>query len=142
MFELHAQLAADTITLGSLPLSAVLLVDDTQFPWVILVPRQADISEIYQLSQADQAQLFSESQSIAKTMMAHFQGDKFNFAALGNMVPQLHLHHIVRFKHDVAWPKPVWGAVTSIPYQKNQLAEMKSQLQLTFNEQLAGFTPC
>lgn len=108
-FELHPQLAADTFLVGNLPLCRVLLMNESRYPWLILVPQRYGISEIYQLSTAERTQLWEESDLVSRQLMYLFKGDKLNIAALGNVVPQLHLHHIVRFKTDVAWPAPVWG---------------------------------
>ena len=138
MQQLHPQLYADTVTLGLLPLSRVLLMNDAQYPWLILVPQRAGITEVFQLSAKDRQQLDQESCSIASILMTHFQADKLNIAALGNLVPQLHIHHIVRFKSDAAWPKPVWGTKPSIPYSKEQLAQRSEEL-ITLLEPISGF---
>ena len=138
MQQLHPQLYADTVTLGLLPLSRVLLMNDAQYPWLILVPQRAGITEVFQLSAKDRQQLDQESCSIASILMTHFQADKLNIAALGNVVPQLHIHHIVRFKSDAAWPKPVWGTKPSIPYSKEQLAQRSEEL-IALLEPISGF---
>lgn len=109
MFQLHERLVADTYKLGESRLCDVLLMNDSTWPWIILVPRVAGIREIYQLASEQQQRLLVESSTLSEGMMSLFCGDKMNVAALGNMVPQLHLHHIVRFKDDPAWPGPVWG---------------------------------
>lgn len=108
-FELHPRLAADTIILGDLPLSRVLLAKDSRYPWLILVPKRADIREIHWLNEEEQLQLMRESCAVARLMEAELAADKINVAALGNMVPQLHLHHVARFTQDAAWPDPIWG---------------------------------
>lgn len=128
MFELHPQLANDCIALGDLPLSRVLLMNDANYPWVILVPRRDNIREIYQLSAEDQQELTRESAMVASTMARLFTADKMNVAALGNMVPQLHIHHIVRRNNDPAWPRPVWGAIPSRPYSDAQQKEITEAL--------------
>lgn len=115
-FELHPQLAADTFLVGNLPLCRVLLMNESRYPWLILVPQCFGISEIYQLSTAERTQLWEESDLVSRQLMYLFKGDKLNIAALGNVVPQLHLHHIVRFKMDAAWPAPVWGKFTPDTY--------------------------
>lgn len=115
-FVLHERLAADTVALGDFPLCRLLLMNDAQYPWFILVPRRAGVREIYQLSDADQQQLLRESCALSRAAMDAFRGDKLNVAALGNLVPQLHLHHVVRFAGDRAWPRPVWGAHPARPY--------------------------
>lgn len=116
MFELHPQLARDTLVLADLALSRLLLMNDAQYPWCILVPRIAGASEIHELPEPDQAQLLRESVELGRAMMNAFGGDKLNVAALGNVVPQLHVHHIVRFRTDPAWPAPVWGRHPAQPY--------------------------
>ena len=116
MFELDHRLANDTVLVGNLPLSRVLLMNDQQYPWVILVPRRENIREIFQLSLADQQQLSRESSELSAWMSSHFSAEKMNVAALGNLVPQLHIHHIARFTGDPAWPKPVWGVLPAHNY--------------------------
>ncbi|MDH5633793.1 MAG: HIT domain-containing protein [Gammaproteobacteria bacterium] len=113
---IHPTLQADCFVLGHLPLSYVLLMDDARYPWLILVPDRRDVREIYQLSSDDQVQLARESAQVGEGIMALFQGEKLNIAALGNMVPQLHIHHVVRYSGDQAWPGPVWGKGTRLPY--------------------------
>ncbi|MGH8457490.1 MAG: HIT domain-containing protein [Stenotrophobium sp.] len=122
-FELHPRLAADTVTVNELPLSRLLLMNDSQYPWCILVPRREGLREIYELSEADQLQLWRESAQLSRALMAEFRGDKLNVAALGNMVPQLHVHHIVRFAGDAAWPAPVWGRLPAQAYEAAALAQ-------------------
>jgi len=129
MFELHQQLANDTVTVGHFPLCQVLLMMDKRYPWLILVPRQTGLTEIHQLSKADQQQLLEESSAVSKAMMALFSADKMNIAALGNMVPQLHLHHIARFKEDACWPKPVWGIGEAESYSETELALLLTKLR-------------
>jgi diadenosine tetraphosphate (Ap4A) HIT family hydrolase len=115
-FVLHPQLAKDSFAIGDAALCRVLLMNDAQYPWCILVPRRAGIREIYELAQADRTQLLEESVALGRAMMRAFDGHKLNVAALGNVVPQLHLHHVVRFEHDAAWPAPVWGRHPPTPY--------------------------
>jgi len=115
-FTLHANLAKDCIELGQLELCRVLLMNDCQFPWLILVPERENISEIHELSADDQLQLMRESCYISEKLAEVFQADKMNVAALGNIVPQLHLHHVVRYKTDKAWPAPIWGKFEAMPY--------------------------
>ena len=116
-FTLHPQLAADTVPVGDLALSSVLLMDDARFPWFILVPRRADASEMTDLSEEDAATLMSEMRIATHVMQGLAKPDKINIAALGNIVPQLHVHVVGRFRSDPAWPGPVWGhgARTSYP---------------------------
>jgi diadenosine tetraphosphate (Ap4A) HIT family hydrolase len=127
-FEIHQQLQADCYQLGSFQLSRVLLAKDANYPWFILVPQRQNITEIYQLEKKDQHQLWSESAVFSKVVMECFAGHKLNVAALGNMVPQLHLHHIVRYQNDPAWPGPVWGVTETKKYSKQRLAEVTNSL--------------
>lgn len=122
-FELHPQLAADCHRVGDLPLSRVLLLNDRRYPWVVLVPRRADMREIYQLSPVDRAQLLDESCRVGEWLMHRFGGDKLNIGALGNLVPQLHIHHVVRRVDDPAWPGPVWGHSPAEPYPEMELTD-------------------
>jgi diadenosine tetraphosphate (Ap4A) HIT family hydrolase len=115
-FTLHPRLAADTFALGDLPLCRLLLMNDAQYPWFILVPRREGAREIHLLDDADQLQLWRESARLSRAAMQAFSGHKLNVAALGNVVPQLHLHHIVRYPGDPAWPGPVWGRHPPRPY--------------------------
>lgn len=134
---IHPQLQNDCQILGRFPLCQLLLTKDANYPWFILVPDRENINEIYQLSKADQGQLMVESSSLGAHVMAHLQGDKLNVAALGNMVPQLHVHVIVRYKNDAAWPGPIWGKVAAKPYSDTGLIELKEKLGLS---KLNGFT--
>lgn len=127
-FTLHPQLEKDTLTLGQFPLSQLLLMNDRQFPWFILVPRVVGVREIYQLSLKDQQQLLKESSLLGQTLMELYQGDKLNVAALGNLVPQLHLHHIVRFKTDPCWPAPIWGKLPVVSYTEQTRVEVSQRL--------------
>jgi diadenosine tetraphosphate (Ap4A) HIT family hydrolase len=102
--------------IGHFSLSVLLLMNDANYPWFILVPQRENITEIHQLSEQDQQQLMKESSQLATCIEKEFNADKINFAALGNMVPQLHIHHIVRYKSDPAWPAPVWGKLPASPY--------------------------
>jgi len=115
-FELDPRLAADTFLVGETPLCQLLLMNDARYPWLILVPRRGDITEPFELGEADQAQLWQESMRLGEAMKAHFAADKLNIAALGNQVAQLHVHHIARFHVDAAWPGPVWGVGSAVPY--------------------------
>lgn len=117
-FELHPRLAADATVLGDFPLCRLLLMNDAHYPWFILVPRRAGAREIYLLDEADQRQLWRESALLSRAAMDAFRGEKLNVAALGNVVPQLHLHHIVRYATDPAWPGPVWGRLPAKPYDE------------------------
>jgi len=129
MFELNSTLDNDTVVVCEWPLSLVLMSLDANYPWCILVPRRSGIREIYELDFSDQQQLLVESSALGKTMMDLFDGDKLNVAALGNMVPQLHIHHIVRYQDDDAWPGPVWGVVDKLEYSEELLHERIESLR-------------
>ncbi|WP_116475703.1 HIT domain-containing protein [Zobellella maritima] len=139
-FVLHPQLLADTQRLGDLPLSRVLLAKDSRYPWLILVPRRADIQEIHWLTAAEQVQLIQESSALGRLMEQWLAPDKINVAALGNMVPQLHLHHIARFRSDAAWPGPIWGKHQALPYTDAELVQVTLQWQERLAE-LPDFLP-
>lgn len=121
MAELHPQLLKDCLVLGRFKLSHLLLMRDANYPWFILVPDRDDIGEIYQLSKDDQSQLLLESSFLAEFLMKRFNGDKMNIAALGNIVPQCHLHHVVRYHSDPAWPAPIWGQLPVKAYTEEAL---------------------
>jgi diadenosine tetraphosphate (Ap4A) HIT family hydrolase len=129
VFVLDQRLLQDTLPVGDFPLSRLLLSNDSQYPWFILVPRRADISEVFQLSDADQAQLWKETTVLSKALSQLFQADKMNVGALGNVVSQLHMHVIVRHKHDIAWPTPVWGKYPAVPYSAEQVADILTRLK-------------
>lgn len=108
-FQLHPRLAADTDVIGDLPLCRVLLAKEDIGPWIILVPRKTDLREIHHLPLEEQQQLMRESCRVAEHLEKTTQAQKINIGALGNLVPQLHLHHVARFESDCAWPGPIWG---------------------------------
>ena len=109
-WTLHPQLERDTASFGDLPLSRVLVINDANFPWLLLVPRRPGMVDLIDLDEVEQAQLMTEITRVARALREVTKCDKLNVAALGNAVPQLHVHIIARFRTDVAWPKPVWGA--------------------------------
>lgn len=115
-FELDARLAKDTIAVADLPLCAVRLMNDAQYPWLVVVPRVASVVELLDLSGNDRERLWQEVLLCSHALKAETRPDKLNVAALGNVVAQLHIHVIARYKTDVAWPKPVWGVLSPVPY--------------------------
>ncbi len=115
-FSLHPQLAADTVPVGDLALSRVLLANDANYPWLILVPRRPGITELIDLNDNDRTQVNAEIDAAARALKAITACDKLNVAALGNVVAQLHIHVIGRRRDDKAWPKPVWGAAAATTY--------------------------
>ena len=136
-FQLDPRLAADTFLVGETPLSQVLLMNDARYPWLILVPRRSDVTEPFELSEADQAQLWQESMRLGEAMKAHFAADKLNIAALGNQVAQLHVHHIARFHADDAWPGPVWGIGSAVPYRNTGLDALMEDLRSLLQQPLS-----
>ena len=115
-FSLHPQLAADTVPVGDLTLCRVLLANDANYPWAILVPRLPALTEIIDLPENEQVQLLGEIASVARTLKAVTFCDKLNIAAIGNVVSQLHVHVVARRRSAAAWPKPVWGAAPATAY--------------------------
>ncbi len=115
-FVLHPQLTQDTYFVTDLELCRVLLMNEARYPWLILVSRREGIREIHELTGTERQQLWAESAQVSLALMTLFQPHKLNIAALGNVVAQLHLHHIARFQHDAAWPAPVWGTFPPEPY--------------------------
>lgn len=126
--NIHQKLLNDCIVLGHFKLNQLLLMNDMQYPWFILVPDRPNIREIHQLSLDEQVQLVRESSQLAVALEEAFAADKLNIAALGNIVPQLHIHHIARYETDPAWPNPVWGACPPIPYSEADRAATISKL--------------
>lgn len=136
-FELDSRLVTDTIALGDFPLSRLLLMNDSQYPWLILVPRRAGVTELYHLSAQDQQQLLREISELSETLADLFMARKMNVAMLGNMVAQLHVHVIVRQENDPAWPGPVWGKRPPVPYSPEQLAGTRAKLERLLDGELA-----
>lgn len=128
-FDLHSQLAADTFRVGALELCELLLMNDSNYPWLILVPRVPETQEIHELTPGEQHTLMAEITFVSRRLERLTNADKMNVAALGNMVPQLHVHVIARFNSDPAWPGPVWGKVPAAPYGDGQKATMLASLR-------------
>lgn len=122
-FQLHPRLEQDCITIGRFELCLLLMMNDNQYPWFILVPEREDLQEIYQLSKAERKLLTEESSHLAENLAVLYKADKMNIAAIGNRVPQLHIHHIVRYRTDKAWPAPVWGKFDAVPYTERQITD-------------------
>ena len=120
-WSLHPQLEKDTIDIGDLPLSRVLVIKDAHYPWILLVPRRPEKVEIIDLDEVEQAQLMAEVSRAARALKDITKCDKLNIAALGNMVPQLHVHVIARRTGDAAWPRPVWGAMPPLPHDAEEV---------------------
>ncbi|MBI6552955.1 MULTISPECIES: HIT domain-containing protein [Pseudomonas] len=129
MFALDQRLQQDTLTIGDFPLCRLLLSNDSNYPWFILVPRINGISEVFQLSVIDQQKLWNETTTLAQLLSEGFGADKMNIGALGNVVSQLHVHVIVRKRDDMAWPAPVWGKHPARPYTEEQVAAIRARLR-------------
>jgi len=141
MFVLDPRLEQDTLHMGDFPLCRLLLMNDAQYPWFILVPRREEVSELFQLDTADQHSLWREATLLAELLKDTFKADKMNVATLGNMVSQLHVHVIARRRSDAAWPAPVWGRHPVQPYAAEQLAEMRARLRLVLPADDFRFAP-
>lgn len=128
-WHLHPQLAEDTHPVASLGLCELRLMDDGNYPWLVLVPRVADAVELLDLADTQRHAITDEIDLASRALRELFRPHKLNVAALGNLVPQLHVHVIARFQHDPAWPAPVWGCVTARPYSPEALVERIASLQ-------------
>ena len=127
-FVLDPVLVRDTIPLGDLPLSRVLLLNDSRYTWLTLVPRRAGVSELIDLDADDRAQAFAEMMIATEVLREVAKPDKLNTGALGNIVRQLHIHIIARFTSDAAWPGPVWGHSPAVPYPPHMAGVMADRL--------------
>ena len=137
-YALHPQLAADTHPLATLELCELRLMDDANYPWLVLVPRVADARELIDLDAAQRHRLTDEIDLAGRTLRTAFAPFKLNVAALGNLVPQLHVHVIARYQDDPAWPAPVWGRVAARPYPPEALVERIGRLQAAMRAGTAG----
>lgn len=129
MFVLNSMLQRDTIALGHFTLCQLLLMNDNHYPWFVLVPEKDKIREIFELPATDQVQLMQESSFLGNLIYTAFNADKLNIAALGNICPQLHIHHIARYKTDSAWPAPVWGKQAATPYTEEEVNQIIEKLK-------------
>jgi len=138
-WSLHPQLAQDTVPVGDMPLARVLLARDANYPWLILVPRLPGLVELIDLEENAQVQLLGEIAAAARALKTATKCDKLNIAALGNQVPQLHVHVIARRRTDAAWPQPVWGVKPPLAYEEGQQTSLLNSLhQLLKSSGLAG----
>lgn len=126
MFELDSRLEHNTCHMGDFSLCRLLLMNESNYVWFILVPRRDAIREIHHLGAADQQQLWQESAALSRWLESSFSYDKLNVAALGNVVSQLHVHHVARTVGDPAWPGPVWGAQPAVPCTADRIEEISS----------------
>ena len=132
VFVLDPRLEGDSVPVCDLGLCTVRLMNDARFPWVILVPRIADLAELIDLSEADRRTVTDEIDRVTRALSSHTSAEKMNVAALGNMVRQLHVHVIARFAGYAAWPGPIWGVGTADTYaaqdRTERVAALKSAL--------------
>lgn len=135
MFVLDPRLAQDTLHIGDFPLCRLLLMNDANYPWFILVPRREEVSELFQLDAADQRSLLRETSLLAEVIKDTFKADKMNIATLGNVVAQLHMHVVARRRNDASWPAPVWGRHPAQPYTEGLLSELRAKLRLVLTSE-------
>ncbi len=128
-WSLNSQLEKDTINIGDLPLSRVLVIKDANYPWLLLVPRRADATELTDLDEVEQGQLMTEINRVARALKDITQPEKMNIAALGNAVRQLHVHIIARRTTDAAWPRPVWGVVPPLAHDPQEVERFIAALR-------------
>jgi diadenosine tetraphosphate (Ap4A) HIT family hydrolase len=134
-FKLDQRLQNDSFFVYKLPLSQVRLINDRQFIWCVLIPEINDVTEIIELKQAQQAALWEESAMLSRALKKGFNPDKLNVAAIGNIVAQLHIHHLCRFKVDIAWPAPVWGRQPMVGYDENKHIVLSERISKLLQEQ-------
>ncbi|MDI5890382.1 HIT domain-containing protein [Halomonas rhizosphaerae] len=127
-FEPDPRLVDDSYPVTELPLCQLRLMDDARFPWLVLIPRRLEVSEVFQLDAPAQQQLWREASAVGRAMLDALGGDKLNIASLGNVVAQLHVHVIVRRREDAAWPAPVWGHGQAEGYDLDRLADMRARI--------------
>ncbi|MCK7613360.1 HIT domain-containing protein [Roseibium sediminicola] len=128
-FNLNPRLEGDSLFVADLPLCAVRLMKDANYPWLLLVPRKSDLVEIIDLDEADQQQLMREIALASTCLRQVTDCEKLNVGALGNMVSQLHVHVIARFREDAAWPGPAWGVVPALAYEPDKAESLIDQLR-------------
>jgi diadenosine tetraphosphate (Ap4A) HIT family hydrolase len=128
-FSLDPQLARDTLPVGDLPLSRVLLMNDANFPWLIAVPRRTGAIEIFDLDDEARELLVNEITLLAEVLKQVSACDKINIAAIGNVVAQLHVHVVARRRSDAAWPRPVWGALPALPYEERAREQLLAAIR-------------
>lgn len=134
IFELDQRLQNDSFLVCKLSLSQVRLINDRQFIWCVLIPEINNVTEIIDLNEAQQAELWQESAMLSRALKKGFNPDKLNVAAIGNIVSQLHVHHLCRFKLDIAWPAPVWGRQPMLGYEENKQAVLSEKISALLNE--------
>lgn len=138
MFTLDPTLQKDCHDLGSFPLCRLLLSNNKSYPWFILVPQREGITEIHHLEPADREQFWKESVLLSNWLEEVYAADKLNVAALGNVVSQLHVHHIARYRNDPVWPKPIWGIVETVPYTVKEIESIRQRVAEAFVGELVA----
>lgn len=133
MFVLDPKIEADSVFICDLELCQLRVQNDQRYPWLVLVPKVADVTEVHQLSTEMQQQLMSESSKVAEILKANTGCIKINVANLGNVVSQLHWHIVARFENDLTWPGPIWGVGAPEPYQDNKLASLVEEIKTSLN---------
>ena len=123
-FKLDTRLENDTHFVAETKYAHILLMNDSTYPWVIVVPKVANVSEIYELDAEIQQDILVEINVLSKALKAEYKADKINVAALGNVVKQLHIHVLGRFENDPCWPAPVWGKNPAVPYSAEKAEEI------------------
>jgi diadenosine tetraphosphate (Ap4A) HIT family hydrolase len=131
-FALDARLAADTAPVTHLRLCQVLLMNDARVPWLILVPERPGLRELHALAPAERAVLMEEVAAASRVLERLYRPDKLNVGALGNLVAQLHVHVVGRYRSDAAWPGPIWGSGPAIPYAPEALPAELERLRAAF----------
>ncbi|MCE5312788.1 MAG: HIT family protein [Nitrospiraceae bacterium] len=137
MFELNERLKKDTIEIAHLRLSLLLLMNDSTMPWMILVPQKPGITELHQLEQKERAMLVEEVALVSDLLEKEFRPDKINVASLGNVVPQLHVHIVARYRNDRAWPGPVWGAAGAIAYKEQDAEKLAERIRELLKQRIS-----
>ena len=132
-FQIDPQLERDSVPIADWHLCQVRLMNDSRYPWVILIPKVTNISEIHELDKEQQRLLLAESVRLSMALDQLFAPHKLNVAVLGNIVRQLHIHHVARFEDDASFPKPVWGVGNVVPYDADALNETVNGLQIAFD---------
>ena len=132
-FQIDPQLERDSVPIADWHLCQVRLMNDSRYPWVILIPKVTNISEIHELDKEQQRLLLAESVRLSMALDQLFAPHKLNVAVLGNIVRQLHIHHVARFEDDASFPKPVWGVGNVVPYDADALNETVNGLQIALD---------
>jgi len=134
IFKLDERLAQDSVYVAHLAWCQLRLHKDSRYPWLIVIPERPLVTELYELEYSEQVEYMRISSLVCKVLNASFSPHKINVASLGNIVKQLHIHHIARFEYDETWPGPVWGLGKAILYSNEHLQKMVASLRQTITE--------